>query len=317
MPNKHVRKTHGRCAAGIGSLTGLALLGFGLYGSADASEPNPPAGWHRVWSDDFSGPAGTLPSNSDWIIDSGTNYPGGPSNWGTGEVETYTWNTGNLQQDGQGNLVITPIRLWDGRWTSARMETRRSDFQPPVGGKLRIEARIQLPDVTGEAAQGYWPAFWALGASVRDNPRNWPRGGEFDVMENVNGLNKVFGTLHCGTDPGGPCNETSGNGAGRACPNTTCAGHFHTYSFEWDRSSSPQQLRWYVDGELYHIVNSGQMDAATWNAATDHGDFILLNLAMGGSFPNQLSSGAATPTSATVSGAPMKVDYVSVSSTTG
>ncbi|MCD9880207.1 hypothetical protein [Streptomyces guryensis] len=68
---------------------------------------------------------------------------------------------------------------------------------------------------------------------------------------------------------------------------------------------------------LYQSVTSDQMDAATWNPAANHGDFILLNPAMGGSFPDQLSSGAATPTSGTVSGTPMKVEYVPVSSATG
>ncbi|MCX5247173.1 hypothetical protein OG895_18430 [Streptomyces sp. NBC_00201] len=49
----------------------------------------------------------------------------------------------------------------------------------------------------------------------------------------------------------------------------------------------PQQLRWYVDGVLYQTVTSDHMDAATWNPPANHGDFILLNLAMGGSFPDQ------------------------------
>ena len=29
-------------------------------------------------------------------------------------------------------------------------------------------------------------------------------------MEDVNALSEVAGTLHCGVDPGGPCNETTG-----------------------------------------------------------------------------------------------------------
>ena len=45
---------------------------------------------------------------------------------------------------------------------------------------------------------------------------------------------------------------------------------------------------------------------------TNHaGYFILLNVAMGGAFPNGVA-GAGTPTGATVSGRPMLVDYVAV-----
>jgi beta-glucanase (GH16 family) len=42
-----------------------------------------------------------------------------------------------------------------------------------------------MPNVTGNAALGYWPAFWALGSPYRGNYQNWPGIGEFDVMENV------------------------------------------------------------------------------------------------------------------------------------
>src|SRR6185437_13023244 len=75
-----------------------------------------------------------------------------------------------------------------------------------------------------------------------------------------NGANTVWGTLHCGVSPGGPCNETSGIGGNRACPGATCQSAFHTYAIEWDRSVSPQQIRWYVDGQQYHQVSQTQVD---------------------------------------------------------
>ena len=64
--------------------------------SADAALPPPPSGWTQVWADDFTGAANTLPSSSNWIIDTGTSYPGGPAQWGTGEIQTYTNSTANL-----------------------------------------------------------------------------------------------------------------------------------------------------------------------------------------------------------------------------
>ncbi|MER7000277.1 glycoside hydrolase family 16 protein [Streptomyces sp. NPDC000410] len=291
------------------ALAGLLALTGGA-GTARGDVP-PAPGWNLRWSDDFTGPDRSLPSAAHWQIDTGHGYPGGPGNWGTGEIQNYTSSPDNLSLDGNGNLRITPLRDGAGNWTSARIETHRADFKAPAGGTLRIEGRIRMPDVTGDAALGYWPAFWALGAPYRGNYWNWPGIGEFDIMENVNGINSVWGVLHCGVNPGGPCNETSGLGASRACPGASCQSAFHTYRFEWDRSVSPNELRWYVDDQLFHSLSQSRFDAATWANMTEHaGYFILLNVAVGGAFPDALAG--RTPTAATVPGRPMLVDYVAV-----
>ncbi|KAH6698509.1 hypothetical protein BKA61DRAFT_622322 [Leptodontidium sp. MPI-SDFR-AT-0119] len=94
------------------------------------------------------------------------------------------------------------------------------------GAMMRIQAHILLPDVTGKEAIGYWPAFWTLGSSYRGNYQNWPSVGEFDIMENVNGINSVWGVVHCSVNPGGPCMETDGLPGNRTCPNTPCQGNF-------------------------------------------------------------------------------------------
>ncbi|MGW6904169.1 glycoside hydrolase family 16 protein [Streptomyces sp. NPDC054940] len=282
--------------------------------SANASAPTPPSGWTQVFLDDFNGAAGTGVNTSNWQYATGTGYPGGPANWGTGEVETMTNSTNNVSLDGSGNLRITPLRDAAGNWTSGRIETNRTDFQPPAGGKLRIEGRIQMPNVTGTAAEGYWPAFWTLGAPYRGNYQNWPSVGELDIMENVQGLNRVWATMHCGTNPGGPCNETTGIGNYTACPGSTCQSAFHTYTMEWDRSVSPETIRFSADGTQFHSVNASQMDATTWSNATNHGFFIILNVAMGGAFPDAFGGGLDADTR---SGAPMLVDYVQVLSASG
>lgn len=271
--------------------------------SAQAAVLPPEAGWTTVFADDFNGGANTLPSGANWIIDTGHAYLGGPGNWGTDEIQKYTNSTSNLSLDGAGNLRITPLLDDAGRWTSARIETQRLDFKPPAGGVMRMESRIQMPNVIGAAA---------LGGPYRGNNWNWPSVGEFDIMENVNGINSVWGVLHCGVNPGGLCNETTGIVNNRACPGTTCQAGFHTYRFEWDASVSPQVFRWLVDGRQFHSVNQNQVDAGTWNAMTGHaGYFILLNVAIGGVFPNN-NSGTTTPGSGIVPGRPMVVDYVTV-----
>ena len=147
-----------------------------------------------------------------------------------------------------------PMRDANGNWTSGRIETQRTNFAAPAGGEMAVEASIQMPNVTGAAAQGYWPAFWLLGADFRGNYTNWPGIGEIDAMENVNGTNLEHGTLHCGVDPGGPCNETTGLSGSMSCAPTTCQAGFHTYRVEVDRSTSPEEIRWYLDGsEFWHV----------------------------------------------------------------
>ena len=115
--------------------------------------------------------------------------------------------------------------------------------------------------------------------------------------------------MHCGTDPGGPCNEMTGLGGSTACPGATCQAGFHTYGMEWDRSTSPEEIRFSVDGTGYHTVRANQVDATTWANATNHGFFIILNVAMGGAFPAAYGGGLDADT---VPGRPMVVDYVQV-----
>ncbi|MDN3246520.1 beta-glucanase (GH16 family) [Streptomyces sp. DSM 42143] len=308
------RRLRRALVAVVGTL-GLAAAATAVTGPpANATAPPPPSGWTQVFADDFDGAAGSGVNTANWQYATGTGYPGGPANWGTGEIETMTSSPSNVSLDGNGNLRITPQRDAAGNWTSGRVETKRADFEPPAGGKLRVEARIQVPNVTGAAAKGYWPAFWMLGAPYRGNYWNWPAVGEIDIMENTQGLNTVWATMHCGTSPGGPCNETSGIGGSTACPGATCQAAFHTYRVEWDRSTSVEEIRFYVDGNNFHTVRADQVDAATWENATNHGYFIILNVAMGGGFPNAFGGG---PDAGTQPGHSMLVDYVQVLSAGG
>jgi beta-glucanase (GH16 family) len=53
-----------------------------------------------------------------------------------------------------------------------------------------VTASIKQPDPS--IALGYWPALWMYSTGT------WPEHGEIDIMEDVNGLSKHSGTLHCG-----------------------------------------------------------------------------------------------------------------------
>ncbi|MFJ7276819.1 ricin-type beta-trefoil lectin domain protein [Kitasatospora sp. NPDC098663] len=270
--------------------------------TAPVAVPGPPPGWTTVFSDDFSGPAGSPPSGANWTYDTG---PG--SNFGTGEIETMTNSTANVHLDGNGHLNITALNN-GGAWTSGRIRTPGAIAGAPAGGKLEVTASIMQPDPAG--GLGYWPAFWMLG------PGQWPQNGEIDIMEDVNARSQVAGTVHCGTSPGGVCNEGNGIGSGlRACPG--CQSGYHDYAMVLDRTdTAAESITWYLDGTAYFTVTENQVGAAVWQQAFDHGLSVIFDLAIGGGFPNGVC-GCNTPTAATTSGATMSVGSVAAYTTTG
>jgi hypothetical protein len=262
--------------------------------AANAAVPAPPSGWTTVFSDDFNGAANTGVSGN-WIYDTG---PG--SSFGTGEIETMTSSTANVHQDGNGNLDLTAIGSGS-NWTSGRIQTSSANVGAPAGGELEVTASIQQPNPA--SGLGYWPAFWMLG------PGQWPATGEIDILEDVNSLSDRSGTVHCGVDPGGPCNEPNGIGSGLAACGG-CQTGFHTYTVIVNRTNTAaESISWQVDGTQVFQVNENQMPTATWQAAFDHNMSIIFDLAMGGGFPNGVC-GCTSPNAATTSGGTMAVQYV-------
>lgn len=262
----------------------LLVLLLVLAGCSAPPAPSPDDRWQQVFRDDFD-------SLANWRYDLGHCYPGCPApNWGTGEIARM--GKANVSVD-NGHLAITPV-LRDGQWTSGRIETVRSDFAFPPGGTLRVEGSMRLPDVSIADGAGYWPAFWMMGAPIRENGyTGWPTWGELDIMEQVNGAAEVYSAMHLGSLP----TPTDHASAPRPC--TGCASGFHLYAVEL----STEEARFYVDGELhYRIPGNGSLD---WKNATEHGFFLILNVAMGGFWPGP-------PTASTVDGKPLLVDYVAV-----
>ena len=287
-------------------LTALALLASGLASvvatglvRAPAARadtvPPPPSGWTTVFGDNFAGAAGSAPSAANWFYDIGTGY-------GTGEKEQTTNSTSNVYLDGNGHLVLKAINN-GGTWTSGRIESTRDDFQAPPGGKLEMTASIEQPNPA--SGLGYWPAFWALGSPMRTGG-GWPQSGEIDMMEDVNGLNEASQTFHnSANSPGHPLIACPGAGSG-------CQTGYHTYTVIVDRTNtSAETMQFLMDGVVESTITEASVGTAAWQAAVDHGFFIIFDLAMGGNYPDGVS-GTTTPTSATTSGASMSVGYVAV-----
>jgi hypothetical protein len=265
------------------------------------SLPAPPSGWSTIFSDDFNGSAGS-PPDGNWQYDTGAG-----SSFGTGEIETMTNSTSNGYLDGNGDLDLTAIDQ-GGSWTSARIQTTTANVGAPAGGELEVTASIKQPSPAN--GLGYWPAFWMLG------PGQWPENGEIDIMEDVNALSELSGTVHCGTDPGGPCNEPDGIGSGLvSC--SGCQSGYNTYSMILNRTNTAaESITFYLDGNQYFQVTESQVGTSTWQAAFDHNLSIIFDLAMGGGYPNGVC-GCTSPSSSTTSGGTMSVDYVAAYTTTG
>jgi hypothetical protein len=284
---------------------GYSLWEFQVYGG-DGGPVNDE--FTTVWTDTFDGPANTGPSAANWLLRTGTRYPGGAANWGTGSVETASDATANVHLDGTGKLNIRAIRDGAGNWTSGRIETQRADFTPQPGELLKFTAVLKQPDVANAA--GYWPGFRATGAAYRGNFTNWPSVGETDIMTGVNGRDQLSQTLHCGTAPGGVCNEYDGRSSGFASC-VGCQSGYHEYSQIIDRTKTDEEIRFYLDGRQTWVVRESQVGVAAWQAAVHHGFYLRFDLAIGGSLPNAIA-GSTTPTAATTSGGTLSVDSVTV-----
>jgi beta-glucanase (GH16 family) len=255
--------------------------------------PTVPAGYTQVFLDNFGGAKGAPPSDQNWLYDIG-------SGWGNSSVDNDTNSTSNIYLDGQGDLVLQANKS-NGKWTSGRIESTRDDFLAPAGGRMEMTASVEQPDVAN--GTGYWPAFWALGSPVRTGGQ-WPQAGELDMFEGLNGDNKASQTLH----DGGP---TESHGL-ISCPVATCQTAFNTYSVIVDRTNSnAESLQFLMDGKVEKTVTEAEVGTADWKAAIDHGFYILLDLAMGGNYPDS-DCNCTGPTSSTTSGGQLKVAYVAV-----
>ncbi|KAK6511090.1 hypothetical protein TWF481_000012 [Arthrobotrys musiformis] len=299
----------------------FATLGNSTPIMKRANVPTSKAGYNRVWYENWGHKDGIT---HNWVFNLGTSYPGQVAQWGTGEIQTYTNKAENIKIVNK-ILWITPKKKTDSKgkvtWTSGRLEgTRANKWACADGKKMVVEASIKLGSA-GEAQQkGIWPAFWMLGDDFRTRGyKGWPEIGEIDIMESVNGKRQTWGLIHCGMYDGqipirGPCNEPDGKGGyvkgiGR--------GLWHTYGIEIDRTSKNwknETITWIINGVRHHSITGSQINnASAWNYLAHQKMFILLDVAVGGGFPNGVEGGL-TPYSTTIDGdsVGMQVDWVAV-----
>jgi len=247
--------------------------------------------WTNVWSDEFNG---TSVDTSKWTYD--TKHNGG---WGNNELEYYTSRTNNAyvtngflhiraQQE-----VTNDVDEGTFYYTSARMKTQ-GKFAKAYGW---IEFRAKLPTGTG-----FWPALWTLGTNIVTQP--WPRCGEIDIMENKgNEPTIIGGTLHYNTagNPGGDVYQSTSYSLPTPGDSVT---NFHTYGVQWFTN----QIVWLVDGVTVQTWTSWTSSLGPFPAPFDRGQFLLMNVAVGGNYLGNPSTNSINPNMP----GEMLVDYVRV-----
>jgi beta-glucanase (GH16 family) len=252
-----------------------------LAAAPDAMTPDvlgPP--WNLIWRDEFDGAENARPDAAKWRHDIG----GG--GWGNAQLEFDTDRVENASLDGQGRLRITARReSYGGReYTSARINTA-GKFERAYG---RFEARIKLP-----RGQGIWPAFWLLGGNIANV--SWPDCGEIDILEyRGQQVRNLRGSLH------GPGYSGGGNVGKEIDAGLDLSQGFHTYAIEWD----PGRVIFKIDNDAYFTATPADLPAGTtW--VYDHPFFIILNVAVGGTY-------VGSPDGTTTFPQTMLVDYVRV-----
>lgn len=238
-----------------------------------------------VWSDEF-----------DSINPNHWTFETGGEGWGNSELQYYTnGQNASIQYDGQAgsNVLVIEARregghnCWYGacEYTSTRMiSAGKKEFQ--YG---RIEARIKLPQT-----QGIWPAFWMLGNDFFSGA-GWPGAGEIDIMEHVgHEPTLTHGALH------GPGYSGNTPISGTHNVGESVDANYHVYAVEWNSSG----ISWFVDGNNFYNVSRAQVEQyGPW--VYDHPFFILLNVAVGGTWPGSPDGSSTFPQR-------MYVDYVRV-----
>ena len=310
----------------LASAISLTGCGGDVATNTDSSKIDPiqpVSDWNLVWSDEFDG---TAIDSKKWTHEVDCN--GG----GNQEKQCYTDNDENSYvSDGTLKIVALPAEAGaDLPYTSARIITQnKADF-----AYGRFEVKAKLP-----SGQGSWPAFWMM--PTDSTYGGWPKSGEIDILEAVNlkttdengvAENRVYGTLHYGKE--WPDNEHSGTSY--TMPDgINPADDFHTYAIEWQEG----EIRWYVDNYLYatqrqsKVRNNSKGDAVGlshrgwfienydaitgelttyWNAAPfDQDFFMILNLAVGGNWPENVNN-LGIDSTAFENGQTFEIDYVRV-----
>ncbi|CAM9195956.1 unnamed protein product, partial [Phaeothamnion confervicola] len=247
-----------------------------------------------VFEDEFEGPA--LDTDK-WTYDEGDGCDYNLCQWGNSELQWYRKE--NVAVD-SGDLVLS---LKKGNYASRDYTSGKVISKRKAAFTYgRVEARIKAPKV----ALGLWPAFWLL--PNMNKYGTWASSGEIDVFESNGNMTTVINNL--AFNGSYPNQQWAADYDGGSCAFDTGAplgDDYHVYAVDWSADS----MKWYFDDQLictkttWFAVNSFTGEALAKPAPFDQDFYMILNLALGGSY------GGSTIAD-DVDGAEMRVDYVRV-----
>jgi beta-glucanase (GH16 family) len=195
----------------------------------------------------------------------------GNTNAGNNELEWYqsgniTVGSGTAKLQAKSEVVVHNSITYN--YTSGLISSHDKFYQT-YG---HFEARVKIP-----AGKGLWPAFWLM-----PQDHSWPP--ELDIMEILGQApSTVYLTNHYGTS--GSPQQTSNTYVG-----ADYSAGFHTFAMVW----TPAFIKWFIDGT----------ERASQSSNIPNKDmFVILNLAVGGTFPG-------SPDGTTTFPATYEIDYV-------
>lgn len=285
------------------ALAGAALFASAAFPAAAACTTGTPTAtdagpWQLVWSDEFDG---TTIDPEKWShqVDC----------WGGGNEERQCYVDWPENSSVDGGCLTVTARLdptsgpaWpehlrgkegfdasetkDQLFTSARLHTKHK-AEWTYG---RIEVRARLPE-----GQGLWPAIWMLPTDETYGP--WALSGEIDIVEAVNlgtpcetcpggTEDRIHGTIHYGGEF--PENNYIGNEA-HLSGLAEGGQDFHVFAVEWTEG----RIDWFLDGKPYGHVTRRRWGSllGNRNAPFDQDFHLLINLAVGGHWPESVNTG--------------------------
>ena len=227
-----------------------------------------------VWAEEFED---DKICEDNWFFET---VPPQNGSWFNGEQQYYTDRSTNSSiLNGVLRITAKKESYLGKDYTSARITTQDL-FEFKYG---KIQVRAKLPQ-----GQGTWPAIWMLGANI--DSAGWPFCGEIDIMEHGDlqpGL--ISSAIHQDGENGTPIYDR-----GETIIQNVSS-QFHVYEADWRED----KITFSVDGNEYFTYN------LTKEMPFHQDFFIILNVAMGGSFVNNVIDPNFTSSS-------MEIDYVRV-----
>lgn len=253
----------------------LLVLSTSLEGQNKEQVNTAKSSWYLVWQDEFNG---HKLDTSKWnILTRETSKHD--------ELQYYVPDEVYVE-DGLLRIRSRIRDFGNKKFTSGRLDTK--DKMVMTYGKIEIMGKLPV-------GQGLWPAYWlypqnrdwqmeyTMSEAVANGrerliPEYRPWYSEIDIMEFLgHEKNTIYATFHFYSFKGEKKVSSS-----TYVGDVSYGDDFHLYTLEWEMD----EMRWYLDNKLIHSTKEG---------VPHNGHFLIINTAIGGSWPGNPDSTTVFP----------------------